>query len=175
MRVVRDGRIGWVGVAVILSLASLTIAFAPGRPTVRAAEGPEARGIDARIAEGTRTELRRAFLQLTNQDRAEHDLGELRLARLVSRFAMRHSREMADAGRIFHSSEDELREALAGIEWSYAGENVGVESSLESLQDAFMASPAHRANILRSSYDHAAIGVVVTRDRVWATVVFYGD
>lgn len=175
MRVVRDRRIGWVGVAVVLSLASLTIAFAPGRSTVRAAEGPDAGGIDARISAEARAQLRREFLQLTNDDRAEHDRRELRLARLVSRYATRHSREMADAGRIFHSSEDELREALAGVEWSSAGENVGVGSSLVSLEDAFMASPDHRANVLKRPYDHAAVGVVVARDRVWITVVFYGD
>jgi uncharacterized protein YkwD len=175
VRVVRDRRIGWVGVAVILSLASLTIAFAPGRSPVQAVEGPEAAGIDARTAEEARTELRREFLRLTNEDRAEHDRRELRLAQLVSRYATRHSGEMADAGRIFHSSEDELRQALAGVDWSYAGENVGVGSSLENLQGAFMASPDHRANVLRRPYDHAAVGVVVARDRVWVTVVFYGD
>jgi uncharacterized protein YkwD len=172
VRVVRDRRIGRVGVAVVLSLASLTIAFAAGRSEVRAYEGPQ--GVDARISEETRTELRREFLHLTNADRTEHDRRELRLARVVSRYATRHSREMADAGRIFHSSEEQLRHALAGTDWSFAGENVGVGASLESLEDAFMASADHRANILKRPYDHAAVGVVVARDRVWITVVFYG-
>jgi uncharacterized protein YkwD len=45
---------------------------------------------------------------------------------------------------------------------------------LESLQDAFMASPLHRQNILRSTFQNAAIGVVRAHGRIWVTVIFYG-
>lgn len=173
MRVVRGEGIGWVGVAVVLSLASLTIAFAPSRTEVRADEGPS--GIAARISDATQTELRRDFLRLTNQDRADHGRDDLRLARAISRYATQHSRQMASAGRLFHSTENELRTALGNVDWSLAGENVGVGSSLEDIQDAFMASQTHRANILKRPYDRAAIGVIVDHDRVWITVVFYGD
>jgi uncharacterized protein YkwD len=81
---------------------------------------------------------------------------------------------MARRGYLFHSNEDAIREALDGYDWSLAGENVGVGSSLQTLQDAFMASPLHRENILRASFGHAAIGVVRAHGRIWVTIIFYG-
>ena len=173
MRVVTQQRVGWVGVAVVLLLASLTIAFAPSRAEVWADEGPQ--GIDARISGSAQGELLRDLLRLTNEDRAERGRAELTLARAISRYATQHSRQMANAGRLFHSSENDLRTALAGVEWSHAGENVGVGSALKDVQAAFMASRTHRANVLKRPYEHAALGIVVDDDRVWVTVVFYGD
>ncbi len=82
---------------------------------------------------------------------------------------------MAEAGRLFHSTADELRGALEGREWSLGGENIGVGGSLEVLEEAFMSSVPHRENILRRIYDHAAVGVVRDDDdRLWVTVIFYG-
>jgi uncharacterized protein YkwD len=37
-----------------------------------------------------------------------------------------------------------------------------------------MASPPHRANVLRTSYAHTAVGVVTRGNRVWVTVIFWG-
>jgi uncharacterized protein YkwD len=51
---------------------------------------------------------------------------------------------------------------------------VGVGGSLDSLEDAFMASIDHRKNILRKVYDHAAVGIVRQDDAIWITVIFYG-
>jgi uncharacterized protein YkwD len=127
------------------------------------------------VALGSPAETRGDFMDLTNADRAEHDREALRLARVLSRYATHHSRAMADRGFLFHSSEDDLRAALEGTEWTVAGENVGVGDSLDDLEDAFMASAVHRHNILARTYDHAAVGVVIEDGRVWVTVVFYGD
>jgi uncharacterized protein YkwD len=52
--------------------------------------------------------------------------------------------------------------------------NVGVEESVDGLQEAFMASRVHRANILRSTFDHTAIAMVRARGSLWVTVIFYG-
>jgi uncharacterized protein YkwD len=52
---------------------------------------------------------------------------------------------------------------------------VGVGGSLESLEAAFMNSPSHRENILRTSFAHAAVGVARDDDgHIWVTVIFYG-
>jgi uncharacterized protein YkwD len=163
-----------VGFAFVLLLASLATAFAPARSEADADE-TDRKPVATRASEPIRGELRREFLALTNRDRAERDRGDVRLERAVSGYAMRHSREMADLGIIFHSTDDELRRALAGTGWSVAGENVGVGDSLEGLQEAFMQSAHHRRNLLSGSFDRAAIGIVVAYDRVWITVVFFGD
>ena len=117
---------------------------------------------------------RREMLALTNRDREARDRSALSFAAGVARYAKQHSREMADQGYIFHSTEDQLLHAFDGVDWSIGGENVGVGGSLESLEDAFMSSRLHRENILRPEYDHAAVGIVRADGRIWVTVIFYG-
>ena len=168
----RSQRTGWLGIALLMLLAYLSTGFVFTHTRADAAERPPA---STAVASGSPTEMRGDFLELTNEDRVDHDRRALRLARVHSRYATRHSRQMADRGFIFHSSEDDLRAALEGTEWAAAGENVGVGDSLEDLQDAFMASTVHRQNVLARTYDHAAVGIVVDDGRFWVTVVFYGD
>ena len=114
------------------------------------------------------------MLALTNSDRERHDRRDLAFAARLARYAKAHSQAMADDGYIYHSTGDQLREQLDGYDWELGGENVGVGGSLESLEEAFMASTEHRKNILRKVYDHAAVGIVRSDDRIWITVIFYG-
>jgi uncharacterized protein YkwD len=115
---------------------------------------------------------RQEMLQLTNQARDLKGRDDLRLDRALSRYAVRHSREMADQGSLFHTAD--LAGVLGGRDWSMGGENVGVSSSLIDLQAAFMASRVHRQNILQAGFDHAAIGVAESDGEFWVTVIFYG-
>jgi uncharacterized protein YkwD len=114
------------------------------------------------------------MLALTNSDRERYERRELAFADHLARYAKAHSQAMATDGYIYHSTGDQLRGALDGYDWELGGENVGVGGSLESLEDAFMASELHRRNILRRVYDHAAVGIVRADDRIWITVIFYG-
>ncbi len=114
------------------------------------------------------------FVELTNQDRREHDRRALGFERRISRYARRHSLAMARRGYLFHSSTDRLRTVLSDVRWSIGGENVGVGSSLESLQRAFMASRTHRENVLRPEFRRMAVGIVRDDGRIWITVIFYG-
>ncbi|HZD16694.1 MAG TPA: CAP domain-containing protein [Actinomycetota bacterium] len=157
MHVRSVGRRGGAAIALLL-LVLLVSGFAPGRSTA----SPE------------RVGRRMQMLGLTNHDRTHHDRRELDFAARLSRYAKQHSRDMAEKGYLFHSTADQLRDALDGYDWSLGGENIGVGGSLESLEDAFMASKAHRQNILRRIYDHAAFGIVRADDRIWVTVIFYG-
>jgi len=169
MGVVRTGRGRWF-VAPLLLGYLLVLSFAPARV---AADPAERAGVPA--APVSIPEVRDDFLALTNDDRAAYNREALALADRLSRYATRHSRRMANLGSIFHSGDEQLREALEGTDWSTAGENVGVGASLESVQDAFMRSAPHRRNILEGSYDHAAVGVVEADGVVWITVIFSGD
>jgi len=158
MEVRSPGR-GRLGAAIALLLMALLIAaFIPAR----SAAAPE------------RTGRRMQMLGLTNEARVTHERQALGFAARLSRYAKQHSREMAEAGYLSHSTADELRQALVGYDWELGGENIGVGGSLESLQDAFMASKPHRQNILRKVYDHAAVGIVRADGRIWVTVIFYG-
>jgi uncharacterized protein YkwD len=51
---------------------------------------------------------------------------------------------------------------------------VGVGSTLDGLESAFMRSTSHRRNILRTGFDHAAVGVIRSNGSFWVTVIFYG-
>lgn len=93
----------------------------------------------------------------------------------MSRYATRHSRQMAARGELFHSSWDRLTRELEGTGWQIAGENVGMGPSVDEVQEAFMQSGPHRHNVLLRAFDHAAIGVVESDGSVWITVVFYGS
>jgi uncharacterized protein YkwD len=116
---------------------------------------------------------REAMLSLTNEDRAAHDKPALSLDAELSRYAKNHSKDMATKGSLFHTVD--LAAKLKGLDWSIGGENVGVGSSLDRLEDAFMHSTEHRRNILRTAFDTSAIGVYEDADgNVWVTVIFYG-
>jgi uncharacterized protein YkwD len=56
--------------------------------------------------------------------------------------------------------------------WRYAGENVGVGANVPQLHEAFMDSPAHKANILDRDYTQIGVGVVMGGGRMWVVEVF---
>jgi uncharacterized protein YkwD len=126
------------------------------------------------IASAGEVTRRERLLRLTNAVRVEHDRHRVALVNRLSHYAKRHSEAMAEAGYLFHSDSSVLQKVLAPYDWSIGGENVGAGESVDSLQAAFMASKAHRDNILRSSFDHTAIGMVRRGGSLWVTVIFYG-
>ena len=117
---------------------------------------------------------RERLFHLTNHARVEHDRRRVAMADRLSHYAKRHSEAMANNGYLFHSDSSVLQKMLAPYDWSIGGENVGVGNSVDSLQDAFMASKVHRQNILRTAFDHTAIGIVRQHGSLWVTVIFYG-
>lgn len=117
---------------------------------------------------------RERLFGLTNEARVERDRDRLGLADRLSRYARRHSQAMADKGYLFHSDDRLLQKVLAPYDWSTGGENLGVGSDVEGVQDAFMQSRPHRRNILRTAYDRMAVGIVRQDGRLWITVIFYG-
>jgi uncharacterized protein YkwD len=157
MQVVFERRRTLAAVLALLLSALLLLGFAPRAD-----------------AAGDRFGHRRQMLALTNQDRDARDRRELNFAARLSRYAKSHSEAMARKGYLFHSTDDQLRDALAGYDWSIGGENVGLGGSLDTLEQAFMASKLHRQNILRPAFQRAAVGVVRDGDRYWVTVIFYG-
>jgi uncharacterized protein YkwD len=131
-----------------------------------------AQGVRASTANAA-TAQRDTMLSLTNDDRTSHHEAPLALDDRLSRYAKRHSRDMAETGYLFHTPD--LAAKLNGLDWSLGGENVGVGSSLDGLESAFMHSRVHRDNILQKAFDHAAIGVYHDADgNYWVTVIFYG-
>ena len=112
------------------------------------------------------------LFQATNDSREALGLGTLVLNRQMSQVAFRHTQAMVRADALFHTADVDTY--LHGIDWHAWGENVGyTPGDVASMQDAFMASPPHRSNILNRSFTHVAIGAVRFDGTLWVTVFFY--
>jgi uncharacterized protein YkwD len=118
---------------------------------------------------------RARMYRATNNSRVNHDVRKAYIHYEISKLARRHSIAMADRGSIFHTSNPSSF-YLKGVNWSTWGENVGVTGgTIAGIQEAFMDSPAHRANILNRGFRRVAVGTY--RDDngyLWVTVFFYG-
>jgi uncharacterized protein YkwD len=139
--------------------------------------GATVSGIDANFATVTYQAATagtnvRTMRSLINQTRLSFNRRGLRLNTRLSRVAQRHSARMAKLNRLHHNPN--LVRDVGNMPWKTLGENVGVGSTVNTLHKAFMGSPSHRSNILRSSYRLVGIGVVLAKGRTWVTVVFYG-
>lgn len=116
------------------------------------------------------------FLAKLNAERTAQGLGEVTMNSGLRSYARTHSQFMADGNcadgaNICHSTADNLK-AAAGTGWSKVGENVGRGGSVDSLHQAFMDSPGHRANILDPAWTQVGIGTLYANDRLYVTVVF---
>jgi uncharacterized protein YkwD len=81
--------------------------------------------------------------------------------------ARAHSREMADAGYIFHSD-------LALGRWDRVGEVVGVAISWQRLVDLLYNSPEHRRILRDCRYNFMAVGFHREDGTAWLTSRLYG-
>jgi uncharacterized protein YkwD len=112
----------------------------------------------------------RAFVRKMNRARGNAGKVRLSLDPEAGKVARRHAAEMAGKNLLHHTPSTTLKWRVT--RWSVLGENVGVGSTVSSLHKAFMNSPAHKANILYSSFRHVGVGTVRKNGRLWVTVVF---
>ena len=118
---------------------------------------------------------RARMYQATNHSRLNNGVHRVDIHWTMSRLARQHSIAMANKGYIFHTTNPSAF-YLDGIHWATWGENVGVTGgTVSSIQNAFMQSTGHRANILNQRFRRVALGTY--RDDaglLWVTVFFYG-
>ncbi|HEX9774135.1 MAG TPA: CAP domain-containing protein [Actinomycetota bacterium] len=109
------------------------------------------------------------FVSLLNGERASRGIKSLTLDASLVEVARRHSREMAASKSIWHNPNL----ATDVKNWVYVGENVGRGTGVQVIHEAFMDSPAHRANILDTDYRSLGIGVAHGSDGlIYVTEVF---
>jgi hypothetical protein len=110
-----------------------------------------------------------SFVAKANAARQAHGLAPYVVAADLAAVARRHSAEMAAKQSLYHNPN--LGSEVTG--WQVVGENVGDGGTVDSIQNAFMNSPAHRANILAKDYTQVGIGTVTdSRGVIWVTEVF---
>jgi uncharacterized protein YkwD len=102
-----------------------------------------------------------ALLRELNRVRAEHGLGQLRYDPHLERAARAHTREMLRTDVFAHGAFGS-RLLLFNVTGSPAGENiawgVGARGSARGVVAGWLASPEHRANLLRSSFTRVGVG-----------------
>jgi uncharacterized protein YkwD len=104
---------------------------------------------------------------LVNLARDRHALPRLRLRPTLSAYAHHHSRQMAIANLLFHTSDFDVICC-----WRWIAENIGYAPDVLTVHRAFMESDDHRANILDPTMRGLGIGVVSDGLRIWATEIF---
>lgn len=149
-------RRGPVGAVKVLGLTLvLTVVFGALAPIARAAWTP-----------------RRDMLGWMNTARSHHGQVVLDSGWRLRAMANEHSRQMASAGRIFHTAS--LGSKLTSLSWNVAGENVGAGGSMWALYEAFMKSDPHRDNILGRGFRRVGVGMCADGGFLWVTLIFVG-
>jgi len=108
------------------------------------------------------------FRRLTNGERIERDIRRLRERTRLIKIARRHSRRMAERGKIFHTKN--LSSKVEG--WREIGELVGRGLRVRSIHERFMDSSSHRAEILYRPYDAIGVGVARADGYIYVTEIF---
>ncbi len=104
------------------------------------------------------------ILLLTNTERSQNKVGTLKENTLLDRSAQAKADDMATKGYFAHIGPDGAQPwawiKSAGYNYRYAGENLAVRFvDSKEVVDAWMASPTHRANIVKQNYTEVGIGI----------------
>ncbi|MPN24443.1 hypothetical protein SDC9_171842 [bioreactor metagenome] len=102
-------------------------------------------------------------LQLLNADRSKNGLPALKANSKLTALAESYAQDMINRGFFAHNNPEGQtpfdRMKAAGIGYSYAGENLAINSNVDAAEVAFMNSSGHRANILSKNFTEVGIGV----------------
>jgi uncharacterized protein YkwD len=103
----------------------------------------------------------RALLAEMNRVRVQHGLGRLHVDTHLERAARAHTREMLATGAFQHGAFGS-RMLQFDVTGHLAGENLawgtGARGTARGIVAAWLASPEHRANLLRPSFTRVGIG-----------------
>ena len=113
---------------------------------------------------GSSTRSESSLLREMNRVRAEHGLPLLHADPYLQRAARAHSREMLGSN-VFAHGAFATRMAQYKVRGHLAGENLawgtGVRGTAQGILAAWLASPEHRANLLRPSFTRVGLGDLV--------------
>jgi len=169
----REAAANWRSrIAIVVAVAGLVALLAACQPQSPAAQkasancGPAAP--DNSITQGV--------FDRVNSDRAANGLGPLSWNPQLACLAQDHSNWMATTGNFSHRDLSVTIRQPAYAGYASLGENILVGPNTMSggaMEDAWMNSPGHRANILSPNFDSIGIAVGWSPDgRIWATQNF---
>jgi len=104
------------------------------------------------------------IFELINRSRVEADLDPLAWSDALAEVAEAYAHEMYVGGFFSHTSpggeQIQDRVEAAGITYRVVGENLALAATPKTVHEGLMASPGHRANILRQGFTRVGIGVI---------------
>jgi hypothetical protein len=107
----------------------------------------------------------RQVMELANADRAQHGLGPLKWDAALAQAAAQHAQIGAGQPALSHqyAGEPDLvaRAGTAGAHFRSVAENLAIAPTPQALEEEWMHSPLHRANILNPQMN--GIGVALVR------------
>jgi uncharacterized protein YkwD len=112
----------------------------------------------------------RGFARRINSERADRNLGKLKLDPELSKAARVHTNEMIRIDDLYHTPNSTLFPRITN--WAFLGESVAVGANVESLHEDFMLSEDHAYNILWEQYRHVGVGTRHAYGRLWVTIIF---
>ena len=103
-----------------------------------------------------------------NADRKSAGLRTLSTQADAQRKAQAWAEKLARENKLYHSN---LPDGIK-VKWCSIGENVGYGASVPAIEDAYMASPGHKANIINSKWNGAGVGYATNGKRIFTVQVF---
>ncbi|MFN2627318.1 MAG: CAP domain-containing protein [Gaiellaceae bacterium] len=117
----------------------------------------------ATASTGTLTQAESSLLGAVNQARIDHGLQPLRPDQTLERAARAHSADMI-RNRYFAHGAFMQRLSAFGARGRILGENLawgtGTDARATTILAAWLASPEHRANLLRAAFQRIGIGAL---------------
>lgn len=120
---------------------------------------------------GTPSDAEAQFAQMLNDYRNQNGLGSLNITPVLSDIARNWSAQMAASQTLSHDPDAVAEVSSVIPDWTRIGENVGYGYDTASLNDAFINSAPHRANML-GDYNQVGIGVALNGSQIWVTYRF---
>ena len=107
-------------------------------------------------------------LKEMNADRSAYHLRTLPTQVDAQRKAQAWAEKLARENKLYHSN---LPDGIH-TKWCSIGENVGYGPTVPTIEDAYMNSPGHKANILATKWNGAGVGYAKNGNRVFTVQVF---
>lgn len=109
-----------------------------------------------------------SVLDEMNADRRANGYSSLAIQADAQAKAQAWAERLARENRLYHSKlSDGIR-----TKWCSLGENVGYGPSVAAVQDGYMKSPGHRANILNRKWNGVGVGHATNGNRTFTVQVF---
>jgi uncharacterized protein YkwD len=116
------------------------------------------------------------MVSAVNADRGANGLAPLGWDDQLYALAQNHAHEIASSGSLWHSDLSGWINAPWMSGWRSLGENLAVAppgTSASQIEDLWMGSGPHRANILNGGFNRIGVGVVVDGSgKVWMVAEF---